>query len=54
MVISVGTGNDPTPVSIDSPDPGYTTVSNDGDFYVPKGSDEGKQAFDACKNAQCW
>lgn len=53
MMFGSDTGYDPKPVSVNSPDTGYITVGNDGDYFVPKDSDEGKQAFDVWKNAQC-
>lgn len=53
MIFGPDTGYDPKPVSVNSPDAGYITVGNDGDYFVPKDSDEGKQAFDVWKNAQC-
>lgn len=53
MIFPADTGNDPKTVSVNSPDSGFITVGNDGDYYVPKDSDEGKQAYDIWKNAQC-
>lgn len=47
------TGEDPKPVSVNSPDTGYITVGNDGEYFVPKDSEEGKAIFDVWENAQC-
>lgn len=47
------TGYDPKPVSVNNPDTGYITVGNDGEYFVPKDSEEGKALFDVWENAQC-
>lgn len=53
MLFPSDTGEDPKSVSVNSPDSGMITVGNDGEYYLPKDSDEGKQMFDVWKNAQC-
>ena len=53
MIFPADTGYDPKPVSVNNPDTGYITVGNDGDYYIPKDSDEGKAKVDDWKTAQC-
>lgn len=47
------TGEDPTPITVNTPDTGMITVGNDGDYFLPLTSDEGEEAFNQWKTTLC-
>lgn len=47
------TGEDPTPITVNTPDTGMITVGNDGDYFLPLTSDQGDEAFNQWKTTLC-
>lgn len=47
------TGNDPTPITVNTPDTGIITVGNDGDYFLPLTSDKGDETYNQWKTTLC-
>ena len=47
------TGDDPTPITVNTPDTGMITVGDDGDYFLPLSSDQGDETYNQWKTTLC-